>query len=508
MDASSRTAKSLKNGIVAIGFYFINLILQFFSRKIFLEYLGTEILGLNSTSQNLLQFLNIAELGIGTAVSFTLFKPLSEKDTKTINEIVNLQGQLYKRIGLFVLCGASVLMLFFPIIFEKITIPIWYAYASFCVLLLSSLLSYFVNYRQIILTANQEDYKIQYCYKPIQFVKLVFQIIAVKYCGHGYVWWLSLEAIGAISSAYLLRCITYKNAPYLCKIKRSFKSLAQQYHSFTVKIKQLFIHKISLFALSETAPLIIYAYLDLTIVAYYVNYQLIFTGVKQFLNAGFNSIGAGVGNLVSTASREQILRVFDELFTVRFVCAIIIGFCIYNMTGPFIELWIGREYLLPKTSVILMIVTLFIGIVRGAVEAFIYAYGLYGDVWAAGAEAVLNLGGSIILGYYFGLNGILCGVLISLIVIILGWKPYYLFHSRLKGYFKVYHFKYLKHIAIAAPTCLLSQYLFSFMQCNWSANWMVLTIGTAICFLIISVISLILYYALTSGFRNFIKRFI
>ena len=151
MDKTSRTAKSIKNSVVAIGFYFINLVLQFFSRKIFLEYLGTEILGLNSTAQNLLQFLNLAELGISTAVSFTLFKPLSEKDTKTINEIINLHGLLYKRIGFLVLGGAAILMLFFQLIFSKITLPLWYAYASFGVLLLSSLLSYFVNYRQIIL---------------------------------------------------------------------------------------------------------------------------------------------------------------------------------------------------------------------------------------------------------------------------------------------------------------------------------------------------------------------
>ena len=507
MDKTSRTAKSIKNSVVAIGFYFINLVLQFFSRKIFLEYLGTEILGLNSTAQNLLQFLNLAELGISTAVSFTLFKLLSEKDTKTINEIINLQGLLYKRIGYLVLGGAAILMLFFPLIFSKITLPLWYAYASFGVLLLSSLLSYFVNYRQIILTANQEDYKIQYCYKPIQFLKLGTQIIAVKYWDNGYIWWLVFEMLGAISSAYLLRYVTYKNAPYLCKISRTFKSLSQQYKSFTIKIKQLFIHKISLFVLSETAPLIIYAYLDLTIVALYVNYQLIFTGVKQFLNAAFNSIGAGVGNLVANSSKDQILKVFDELFTVRFICALIISFCLYNLTEPFVSLWIGKEYLLSKTSLILMIITMSIGIIRGAVESYIYAYGLYRDVWAAGAEAALNLGFSILLGYYLGLNGILCGVIISLIVIILGWKPYFLFHTELQGYFKAYHLKFLKHIALAIPTFCLAQYVFEKISLTWSENYGILILGAAISFLLISVLSILVFYLTTKGFRDFVKRF-
>lgn len=143
----SRTAKSLKNSIIALGFYLVNLVLQFFSRKIFLEYLGTEILGLNTTASNLLQFLNLAELGISSAVGFTLYKPLYEKDYDTVNEIVTLQGHLYKRIGIGIIIGAIVLMCFFPLIFEKIELPLWYAYASFGVLFYSALLGYFVNYQ-------------------------------------------------------------------------------------------------------------------------------------------------------------------------------------------------------------------------------------------------------------------------------------------------------------------------------------------------------------------------
>ena len=85
MISNSRTAKSVKNSITALGFYFLNLILQFLSRKIFLDHLGTEVLGLNTTASNLLQFLNLAELGIGTAIACTLYKPLFDKDTQSLN---------------------------------------------------------------------------------------------------------------------------------------------------------------------------------------------------------------------------------------------------------------------------------------------------------------------------------------------------------------------------------------------------------------------------------------
>ena len=135
----SRTAKSLKNSVVALLFYFINLGLQFFSRKIFLEHLGAEVLGLNTTATNLLQFLNLAELGVGAAIGYSLYKPLAEKNRQQINEIVSVQGYLYYKIGLFVGGIAVLLMCFFPWIFYKAEVHACYTYTTFIVLLIASL---------------------------------------------------------------------------------------------------------------------------------------------------------------------------------------------------------------------------------------------------------------------------------------------------------------------------------------------------------------------------------
>ena len=109
-----RTKKSLRNSVVALSLQIVTLLVGFFSRKIFLDYLGTEILGLNTTATSLLNFLNLAELGIGSAIAVTLYKPLFDQDRNAIREIVALQGWLYKRIAFFVLGGSLVLMFFFP----------------------------------------------------------------------------------------------------------------------------------------------------------------------------------------------------------------------------------------------------------------------------------------------------------------------------------------------------------------------------------------------------------
>lgn len=155
---ASRTFNSIHNAKIALVFYSLNVILQFFSRKIFLDYLGSEVLGLNTTAQNLLGFLNIAELGIGAAVAYSLYKPLYNKDIRTINDIVSVQGWLYRKVATVVIISATILICFFPLIFEKAKVPLWYTYATFLALLISSLLGYFVNYKQIILSADQKEY--------------------------------------------------------------------------------------------------------------------------------------------------------------------------------------------------------------------------------------------------------------------------------------------------------------------------------------------------------------
>lgn len=240
MSESSRTVKSIKNAQVALIFYFINLVLQFFSRKIFLDCLGAEVLGLNTTAQNLIGFLNLAELGIGGAIAFTLYKPIFEKDSQTINEIVSVQGWLYRRVAFIVIVGACVLMLFFPLIFEKAEVPMWYTYGSFIVLLISTLLGYFVNYRQIVLTADQKEYKITLNVQGFKIIKVLLQIVAIYYLSNGYVYWMILEVIMSITAAVILDRLLKREYPWLQTTISNGKELSRKYPQIITKTKQVF----------------------------------------------------------------------------------------------------------------------------------------------------------------------------------------------------------------------------------------------------------------------------
>ena len=93
---SGRVSKSIKNAEVNLIFYFLTLFLSFFSRKVFLDCLGPEFIGLSGTLSNILGYLNLAELGIASCISFYLYKPLQENNHEKLQELLSVYGYLYQ----------------------------------------------------------------------------------------------------------------------------------------------------------------------------------------------------------------------------------------------------------------------------------------------------------------------------------------------------------------------------------------------------------------------------
>lgn len=489
-----------------MAFFAVEFVLKFYARKVFLDFLGTEILGLNTTAVNLLQFLNLAELGIVSAVGFSLYGPIHNNDREKVNEIVTLQGHLYRRIAYIVIAGAVVMMCFFPQIFHKTSLPLWYAYASFIVLLYSALLGYFVNYRQIVLASAQMDYKISISTRTWNVILVISQILAVRYMEHPYVWWLALQAFFATVSSISLHMMTKHTFPWLSKVPSGYKELRDSHPVIITKIKQLFFHKIAGFALTQTSPLIIYAYISLTVVTYYGNYQLVTAGIVSLLNSVFNSMGAGIGDLIAEGDKKRIIRVFHELFSVRFVIGCIMAYAMMTLCQPFIAVWIGPEYTLPYSTLAIITAILFIGITRNSVDSFIFGYGIFRDIWAPVVESVLNIGLSVLLGYWFGLNGILAGVLVSLVLIVTIWRPILLYMDGFQEPAWKYFSTYAYHIAIGCAAGVLGWLSIQLWEGNPYAGWMQL-ISYGIYSLALFTIILCILMLITPGFRDFMHRF-
>ena len=500
----SRTARVLQNARVALIFYCINLFLQFFSRKIFLDYLGAELLGLNTTTQNLVQFLNLAESGIGAAVAFALYKPLIQGSRNEIIEIVSLLGWFYRWVGFLVITGSLVLMAFFPWIFAKAQVPLIYAYGTFVAFLISALLGYFVNYKIIVLSADQKEYKITVETQGIKVIKVFFQMIVIWKLPHGYAWWIAIEVLAAIATSIRLHISVNKEYPWL-KSKLSESGELKVKYSFVLeKVKQLFFHKISEYAFWLTTPLIVYCFTTLTVVAIYGNYVTIMGGCLALVDAFSRGFNAGVGNLVAQGDKRLIRKTFLEIITVRVFMAGMLSTGIYLLSESFVSLWVGYQYLMPDVPMLLMTLIYFVQMSRSS-DFFLRAYGLFQDIWAPILECSLNIVLSILFGFFWGLSGILFAVLLSQILIVLCWKIYFLCSHGFKEPVRYYLIAYIKKIMLLLCTFFSVRYVFDCMHFEIKNYLDWIKAGGVIIFSF-SVVGVFLFTSFDENFRSIMNK--
>ena len=421
MARESRVKKSLLNAKVNLICYFVSLLVAFFTRKVFLDQLGTEFIGFTGTLQSLLGFLNLAELGVGSAIGYVLYKPIFDDDHGKINEIISVFGYLYRCIGIFIIGAGVILSCFLPLIFPETTFSWGVIYFGFYSYLASSMLGYFVNYKQTLLSADQRNYVVTGYFQAATTIKVIIQaVLAMTVCS--FYLYLALELVFGIINSILLQWRINVTYPWLESDIRLGRKLFSKYPEIGKYVKQLFVHKIGGFVQFQLSPFLIYAYVSLPMVALYGNYTLVTQRVQSFLNAILNSTGAGVGNLISEGDKTRIWAIYKELLSFRVFIAGFFTSCIYILVDGFIDVWLGSEYVLPHLVVILICVQFFMAIVREVTDQFLFGYGLFYDIWAPVAESVIFVVASIVLGSLYGLPGVLAGPLISTFAIVYSFQ--------------------------------------------------------------------------------------
>lgn len=501
----SRVSKSLKNAKIGAFFFLISIFAQFFTRKIFLDCLGDEFMGLISTLRSILGFLNLAELGIGTAIGYALYKPIFKNDHSEINKIIALLGLLYKRIAYFIFGAGVLVSLFLPIFFEDTTFSNGLVYFIFFSFLASSLIGYLFNYHMTLLEADQKSYVIQTYFRSANIIRLVAQAFIAYYL-QSYFAWIAMELISSILLSIILRKKIKQHYPWLIIISKESTKIVKEYPWIIKKTKQLFIHKMGSFVKDGTDNILVYALVNIQSVAFFGNYQLIFINLISLMQIVFSGTGAGVGNLVAENNKKNIDKIFWEMMAMQFFIAGFFSIAIYYLIDPFIVLWIGSEYVLSEFIVILMISNFFVSIIRSPVQHFQNAYGLFSDTWAPALEIIINLVISLIFGRIWGISGILLGTLTSLIIVVMLWKPYLLYSKGFKISIWIYWKKFSLLFLVFLVSILPIHFLYTefFSQNNLSFfDWLLNALFLS---LIIVMIYGLLMHLTSKGFRNLNKR--
>lgn len=431
MKGDSRVQKSLLNARVNLICYVVALIVAFFSRQVFFDFLGAEFLGLTETIKSFLGFFNLAESGVGIAIAFLLYKPIFDGDEEQINELISVFGYLYRLIGIFIFTMSVLFSLSLPVIFPETSFSFSLIYFVYYASVFSSLLGYFVNYPQILLSADQRNYEVTGYYQIITVAQTIAQI-ALIYLVKNYYVFISLQILFSLFYSLILYWRIRKIYPWLHSEIKLGRALFKKYPDIWKKVKQIFIHKIGGFAHYQLIPLLIYGYVSLPVVALYNNYTLIGKNLNALVNAVLGSTSAGVGSLIAEGDKGKILSVYEKLFAIDMIVAGVVSASIYHLSSPFISLWLGSQYVMEQGVVLLVALEFFFGILRLSTDQFIQGSGLFSDIWSPIAEIVILVLTSVVFGSLWGIMGILLGPIFSVIVIIYIWKPYFLFKRGFK----------------------------------------------------------------------------
>ena len=507
--AESRTQKSLLNAKVDALFFTISFVLSFFSRKVYLTYLGADFIGLAGTLQNILGFLNLAELGIGVAVSYTLYKPLQQNNQLEINQIVSVFGYMYRKIGMIIMGCAIFISLFLPFFFKDAGFSFGIIYFGFYSYLISTLISYFCNYRSVLLSADQKNYMVNVYFQTGGIIKTLIQIyIACRY--ESYYSWIAFDFVYGGVCCYLLNRKIQRVYPWLNASVRNGRKYIHNYPDILRRTKQVFIHKFKDFFLGQSDQILIYAFVSLSMVAYYGNYTLIVSRSTAAMVIVLSSVNAGVGNLIAENNREKIMGVFWELISIRYFIAGMLMFGLYHFLQPFICLWLGEEYLLPRGVFIMLLALNYIMVTRNAVDVYNAGYGHYADTWAAWLEGGINISISLIGGYFFGLYGLLVGKLVSLFVAVIIWKPLYLFRDGFQEKYSTYwrgvaRYIFINVVSLLGASCLFNIFVDHNLLFSGYIPFFCLSGALIAGF---TVMQFVIMYTLSPAFRAFVARFI
>lgn len=441
--ANQRLSKSFKNARVAIFINIALLVLAFYSRKIFIDILGVEVTGMNSTLSDLLGLLNLAELGVLSAIAYSLYKPLFDKDQQTVNRIISLMGYLYRIIGFAILGGGVILSCFLPLMYGDKGVDMTLMYMGFYTLLTVNLLSYFFNYKQNLLVADHRNYVIVSTLGLSQVGKVLLQIVFLRWVNGDvytkYMSFLAIELVFSIIYTIVINKRVLRFYPWLNSSYALGRSVKGEYPEIFKKIRQVFSHKFGGFVLLQTDSIVISLLVGWSVVAYYTNYMMIFTRLTRLVFAAFDNLHAGVGSLAAEGNRSKVVGTYHQLNAMFFWLAGTIVINGFFLTKPFIMLWLGdSQYVLDNSIFVILLLNVYIAVIRRPQDIFLSSHGVFHDTWAPWVEAGLHLGISVALCLQYGLIGVLIGTLVSTLVFALGWKPYLMFREVLYLPFMLY----------------------------------------------------------------------
>lgn len=488
----SRTSNSLKNIIASVGSQLFNLILSFVSRTVFIQVLGVEYLGISGLFNDVLSMLNMAELGFGTAMTFSMYKPLAEKDYDTLARLTHFYKKVYRIIAATITIIGLALIPFLPYL-VNLENEIDHLVLYYILFLASHVASYLVVYKTTVLYADQKNHILIKNQAYWTTAQTIIQLI-VLWLTHNYILYLVIQVLFVYGANFYNSHIASKYYPY---INKKVQLPKEKTKGIFKDVGSAFLYKIANVLINATDNTLISVLISTEMVGYYSNYNIIVGKLKGIVGTIFYSLIASIGNLLAKEEAKRQFQVFQLMQT---VCQIICTFCttcLVLLEEDFIRVWLGNEFVLGGLVLIAIVTVFYLNIILSPITSFREAAGFfrktkYVMLWTAATNLIL----SIILGKLIGLSGILFATALSKVLTHFWYEPLLLFRDYFKKSCSIYFLEILKGLGITFVSIILAR-----VGSSWLVpqNWIELILK-GIIVSIVSLIVIVLCYRKTEGY--------
>ncbi len=493
-----RTKKSIINltsnviSLIIIGFG------KFFLTKLFIQRLGSDINGLYQLFGQIVAYLNLAEGGVGTALTFALYKPLAENNILKINSILSTVRRVYLYIGGIILT-ISILLSSFLNNFININLGKKELAVLFILYTFKISIDYFTNISRFLLQADQKEYKLNFIITIFKFLDMILQF---------YLLILGCSLYLILIKEILI--IFFTNEIIKIKVKKEYEWLDLKTkikdYSCLKNTKYLVIHSLCSAIVYNTDYILLGKFQNLKDITLYSSYLMIINFVLSIPLRAINSLGASLGSLITENDLKKLNQVFLELFTVTFYIASICGVIIYYTISDFIILWLGKGFLINKISVLMLVLIFIHSLTRQPTSIIVNSSGLFKETRASVLiEMILNLTISLILVKKYGIEGVIFGTLLAHLFSNFWYYPLVCYKKVLKERFKNYIRIYFENSIELICLFLINEFiLIRYLEFNLTIKTFILKV--IILGLVNLIIQTLFYYLRWSSMRKFISR--
>lgn len=441
----------------------VMLFCPFILRTIVIKTLGAEYLGLNNLFSSILQVLNLSELGFGSAVVYSMYRPIAEQDKDAICALLNFYRKIYRYIGCGVLLAGIALMPFLPhLISGEIPggINIYVLYLFYLVSTASGYLMF--SYKQSLLNAHQRQDIVSNTLTLTQGMMYIFQICMLLATKNYYLYLVWMPVFSILNNIINAVKVDRMYPEYVCRGKIHERERNQ----IKTQVPGLMITKLCYISRNSFDSIFISSFLGLTVSAIYGNYYYVMNALYAIVSIFSNSILAGVGNSMVNDSTEDNYNTMNKI---NFIYMWISGWCticLICLYQPFMRLWVGEAYTLDNRIMLLFCIYFYIlamGTIRGVYSD---AAGLWWkNRYRAIAESVANIILNYVLVIYFGLYGILLATILSLLIINFAWGSQIVFDHYFKNNkVKEYFWFHLIYASVTGVIACITGYLCRFLS--------------------------------------------